>query len=706
MGDMASINIAAMGKLVSALSNAAADFPYDQWGFTSTLGNVNVDASPAQKLTAVIAWANSEVPGVRRRLALAQSIEAQSPGQLATVRIDESLISNVRPAQAQAQGAAAAKKLKDAGGKIDPKLLAEIAKNQNDPYFAAGFAKSLTPDQLADIVQQTSNEGINHRGNDRSAWFTQYQKLMSAVGTTVATSTRNTGDLALPSDTAQQWVDVFKREPGDDSFRYNEAEALSTLLKYGSYATPFLNKISTDVYNYERSKDGDPVWGPKSDGLNRIIDPLGTGGTSTDVMANVLDALGHNPDAAQSFFDVGNPNAATTEITVDGHKLQVNKRLEYLIAERTWDPTEKGSDDGRGLGLALQAATTFFRNNGETGKISATIASQTFAIIANKTGSGASGGDWYELKLNQRDGWKMWKGMRSSVANIVASYSPDLMRVAGLNSSTSDPLDGWTHTSDSQFPPNGPWGAQLNKDLMAKILGTLGEDQKNIDIVTAGVAAASQLRMSYALRQALKTDPNAPLHMIKGDQNVDLLSGASNEMAGTMAFVINNAYKGDASKQEFQKKQAEALSKAMGIALNMPFLAVPEAKPWTGFLIDQAKDVALDKIGEGPDQNAKSTYNDTASNTQTNLQYAMLNYLLANGYLGKQYYAEAGPSFTPPPDGAFQTGKDGTIIQPSRFDFNSPAYQNWARNGQNLQSWLNTNVIVPFRDKFPALGAG
>lgn len=706
---MASIDIKAMTGLVGAIGDAVSNLPYDEWGMNSTLGSVDVDSSPSSGIGKVSAWAEGAVPGLKRRLALAQAIEAQHPSFQGVVKIDESKLSNLDPTAAQNQGAADAKKLRDSGGKLDPKLIAEIAKYQNDPYFAAGFGTALTPDELADIVQQASNGHSTHppTSDEYKAWFKQYQQLVSAMGNTVATATRNTGNLALPSDTAQQWVNVFKREPGDDGFRYDEGAALSSLLKYGNYSTPFLNKISTDVYNYERSKDGDAVWGPKAGiTMDRLIDPTGNGMTvNIDVMANVLAGLGHNADAAQQFFDVGNPHASTVDVKINGKTYHMNKRLEYLIAERTW-ATDKGSDDGLGLGQALNEATTFYRNGEQSGKISAEIAGQTFAIIGNKTLDGKSGGDWYALGLNSHPGWKMWDGMRKSVANMVGSYAPDLMRVAGTTDSGSDPLGGdWTHASDSVFPPNGPWGAVMDKDLMSKILGTLGEDPKNIDIVTAGVGAAGQLRMSYALQRALKADPNAPVDMITGDKYVDLVNGASNELAGTLAFIINSGYQGDKSNQDFQKEQAEALSKAMGIALSIPTLAVPEGKPWTGFLIDQAKDIALDKIGEGPDADAKGKYNDTASNTQQNLQHSMLNYLLASGYLDHKYYDKAGKAYVPPPAGAFKTDGHGNRVEPPQFDFGSKAYQDWERSGHNLQPWLNSNVIDPFRDKFPALGA-
>ena len=708
---MASINIPAMTSLASALDAADSELPYDQYGFRSILGGVDVDASPASGIGTVAAWIESQVPGIRRRLALARAIEAGKPGFQTTVQIDESKISTLDPATAQHLGAQAAQDLKDSNGNVDQTLIDGIAQYRNDPYFAAGFAQNITPGELANVVIGASNlrDGLQYvdpsqyqqKYND---WKTKYGAPVSALGGTVATATNNTGDLALPPDYGTQWVKAITDETPNDGgdARYGQGAALSLLLRYGSYGTDFLNTVSTGVYNYERSADESGMWHNRAwvgSTFEGVYDPGDGSSQVSDPLAGIMTGLSHNPVAAQDFFNGG----GTETVKIDGHDVQVNSRLKYLIQDRTW-ASNIGSDNGAGLGGALEAASTYLRNNGDTGRVSAQIAGETFALIGSKTGDGKSDGF---LGIGSHQGWKMWDGMRSHVANMIASYAPDLMRIAGRSDSSSDDFaDGWTVASDSVFPPGGPWGAAMNRDLMAKVLGTLGEDQKNIDIVLAGVGAAGKLRMSYALQQALNGQPNAPVDMITGDKYVDLVNGASNELAGTFGFVIDNGYQGDKSDQEFQKKRAEELSKALGMVLSMPTFEIPEGHAWTSAIIDQARDVALDKIGEGPDQNAQDTYNETASSAQDKLQHEMLNDLLANGYLDKKYYDQAGSGYVPPPDDALKHNPDGTVTQPPQFDFDSQGYQEWARAGHNLQPWLNTNVIDPFRSQFPALGGG
>jgi hypothetical protein len=726
MASMASIDIPAMGKLISAMTDAAGNLPYDKYGLTSALSPVDVDSSPAGKLSAVASWVEQQIPGLRRRLALAQSIEAQQPGFQNVVKIDESTISTMDPTAAQNLGAADAKKLKDSHGAVDPKLIAEIAKYKDDPYFAAGLATNITPTELSQVVTNESGQyrtltqyggGDPDYLNKLNSWKKQYGDLLSALGGTLATATRNTGDLALPSDYAKSWSDTITAEGPSDGGRapYGQGAALSLLLRYGSYGTSFLHTVSDDVYNYEREhgKDG-PVWKPRSfvsDGtFEGVYDP--TGQQISDPLAGIMTALSHNPDAAQQFFDVGNPNASTTDVEINGQKVPVNARLKYLIEDRTW-ATGMGSDNGAGLGGALQAASTFYRDNSSQGQISATIAAQTFALIGSYTGHGHSDGGLFGIGSHQ--GWKMWDGMRTPVANMVASYAPDLIRTTGTDHPPNVEWDGQWVVSDaanSLFPPNGPASAWMDPRLMSNLIGTLGEDQKNMDVVNAGLAASGRIMLNYAAQQGLKIDPDTAAKIISGKATVPGFSGAAGSLAYALNFAINAGYHGDDSNEEFQKQRAENISKILGIVTSVPALELPEGHAWTGFLIDQIKDQALDKIGEGPDQDAQSTYNDTSADYQTQLRHLTLNSLLANGYFSNGNYEKANgdgpkifvspfdPKYADQDPPAVTRSADGTL----QFNFDSQAYKDWSQAGQAVNGWMEANVVGPFRENLPAYG--
>lgn len=701
---MASIDIPAMSSLVGAADGASSELPYDEWGFSSILGSVSLDASPAQGVGRVGAWLDSAIPGLKRRLALAQAIEAQTPGQQTSVQIDESTLSNVPPAQAQADGQAAAKKLRDAGGTIDPTLLAEIQRYQNDPYFAAGFATELSPTDLAHIVTMTSNNGRTTGSpvsDEYKNWFKQYQGLLSAMGSTVGTATRNTGNLALPPDYAQQWVNSITAQPGDASFHYGDAMSLGYLMRFGQYSTPFLDQVSTDVYNYERSQDG-PVWGPRAGvTLDRPVDPTGNGlQVNVDTLSGVLAALGNNPVAAQHFFDVGNPNAKTDTVTLDGQKVTVNDRLKYLLLDRTWS-SSAGSDEGKGLGLALEAGSTYFRDSGPQGAISAQIASQTLALLGNQIGSG-------DNDFGFGNTWNIYTQLRPSVARIVASYTPDLYRIIGNGNVRGDQLGGdWSVLGNNPgFPPGMPYGAELDPALMTKILQTLGEDQSNIQIVTAGAAATQQQLMGYALSRSLGDNANSPVMMLTGT-NVPLIQNSASLNASVLGWIVNTAYSGDKNKEDADKKRAELLSKTLSIMTSLPCIPAP-AGQWSKFLFDQVKSNAIDQIGKGPAGTATAVYGKMDAGSKQSLTQNTLNLMLQAGYLDPKYYAEAnqkvgGQTYQPPPPTALK-GKteNGTWVpdQPPQFDFGSPAYQTWSET-YAPNAWLQNNVLGPYDNTFP-----
>lgn len=179
-----------------------------------------------------------------------------------------------------------------------------------------------------------------------------------------------------------------------------------------------------------------------------------------------------------------------------------------------------------------------------------------------------------------------------------------------------------------------------------------------------------------------------------------------------MNFSITAGYQGDTKNQEFQKQRAENISKILGIVTSVPALDIPEGHEWTGFLIDQIKDQALDKIGEGPDQDAQNTYNDTSSDYQAQLRRLTLNTLLANGYFADVNYTKANgagpkvfvspfdPKYADQDPPAVTQNPDGTL----QFNFDSQAYKDWSQAGQAVNGWMETNVVGPFRESLPAYG--
>ena len=89
---IASIDLAQMAALVRALESAATDVSSHRSSLRSGLESVMLSAEELQRVDAVSTWIDAQLPGLRRRLALARHIEAQVPGFQGYVQLDESTV--------------------------------------------------------------------------------------------------------------------------------------------------------------------------------------------------------------------------------------------------------------------------------------------------------------------------------------------------------------------------------------------------------------------------------------------------------------------------------------------------------------------------------------------------------------------------------------------------------------------------------------
>jgi hypothetical protein len=684
----ATIDLEAMQSLVTTMNTAAADLRAAKSDLTGILSGVSLDTSPPYPLETAASWVEAQVPGLRRRLALAQAIAASKPGfHGGAVQIDEKDLSQLSPAQAQQKAAATAQALKNAAGMPDPALVAEIAANQNDPYYAAAFAKALSPEELATIVKNASAswEGgfpgpLAKGAPGFDDWTKHYKDALAAIGTTLGTATRNTApDLALPPDYAQKWVDQFTadiEQHGDTLRDSNQGNALglSYLLKFGTYSTPFLDKLATDSYNYERSHDDDPVWAPKTGGdYGFPVDPFWDRESvaNLDVMTNLMTGLSHNAEAAQHFFSQGGDD----KVKINGHDVEVNARLHYLLQDRTWSPSDY-SDDGDALGDALRAATMVYRNRLATGETSATIASQTIALLGDKTGDGAHGGHWYMLGGGASAGWKMPPALRSDVADILASYVPDLYREYRGSDRPSDGMPPWFQSINSQGIEGEPFGMSLDHAGLSKIMQTLGEDSANIDKISTSVLAYNQYQLDHLF--AGIDDPQTKVNILLG-QDWPPLTAAMSTGPDVLHNLLGDAFTGDDAKEQIDKANKEALDKFIDLAGSLPVVNITnKAGSWA---FDAVKGQVLDQLKKGPDASASKLWTNEANKQTEALTHNFQNVMLQNGFYDPevikliQGQATRDGGYTAPPPGALRYDDQGKVVG---FNFQSTEYDDWA----------------------------
>ncbi len=703
---MAAIDLEAMESLVTTMGTAASDLRGVKSDLAGILGGVSLDTSPPRPLETAASWVEGQVPGLRRRLALAQAIAASTPNFKAgsPVTIDESKLSTLSPAEAMKIGTEAANRIKDGGEDgPDPELAQWLSQYANDPYFAAALAKGSSPDEIATYLRDAGY----HMGTTRSSMMsdseTEFQSMMgdhklivAGLSTALGTATRNESpDLALPSSYADDWADAIT----SDEHINGEAAILGNLMKDGAWGTRFLDTVATKVYDYETTTMADrgERWADRTpDSSWYAYDKDGNFIVVRDPLAGVLGALGHNPEAAQNFFTQGGDET----VSIHDKDVTVNSRLQYLTQERTWSDS-RYSDEGNGLGQALRAATTVFRNRQDTGETSASLASQSIALLGSNT----------------HDGWRMYTGMRDEVADIVADYTPDLYRQYSGNAGAADDLsDGWVNTVNSADLPGGPYGMVFDQGDMKNVLETLGEDTENIDKISVAALAFNRVKVNYALSQI--TDPELKWKILNGD---DVPEYVNPSLVGpsVVGRILGDAYDGMEDKEARDKAKAEALSKWLDIAGSLPVLKIPGEglkAVYANWGVEQLRGAALGQLAEGPDSTATSLYGGREVETQEALQRDTMNMLLQNGFYEQEVMDIGsadlgGKGAAAPPEGALNRDEDGNV---TGFNFSSDDYSNWVQgtSGPGNPEWwglapgmdLPERVVNEYRSTFPNIG--
>ena len=659
------IDVNGMCEVVRGLEQGIATVTEARGSLSTTLDRFGLDASRSWALQRAVDWARAELPGVRRRLALAQALEGSNPSWPAgTVQLagdDDSRLPTMGPEAARAAGRELALSLAGRGGRLTEDELDLLELMQDDPYFASGFAGAVSPAELAGIVHgwsyaRTPRDQCNDDAEyaDRNAW---YARAVTAVSTTLGTATRATGDLALPSGYARGWVETITAEVQSGLFpdgtgMAGHANALGLLLSSGRFSLSFLGAVADGVYDYERAfqeeypgrvwapRGGDPMYGPfVFDAQGRLF---------ADPMAGVMAALGNNPAAAQNFFAGGDK----VTVVIDGQELLVSDRLAYLICDRTWaiDPTNGGS-----LGEALVAATTMLRDRAGTGMTSAQIASQAFALIGEKSGPGGGG-------------WQMWDGMVPHVAQMLSSYGTDVFRAIVLD--TDHLEDGWAQRDDpgalALFPGGLAYGAVLDKALLERIVARIGADTTavfvdengrivpggaapgggavtqttSIEVLLAGLMVASQLRISTGLDRALvETPETAKVHLLTSSMSIPSIDNALIHSAQVLGWVVDRSFTGAMDEEKRIAARAKVFTDAVNAIMALPYLKLGE--PLAQWALDQGRAAAMREIAAGAPVDATEAIKEIDAELPGVVSHMVMNLLLQAEYLEPEVFAAA-----------------------------------------------------------------
>lgn len=524
---------------------------------------------------------------------------------------------------------------------------------KKDAEFTKELFTNVSPDEWADAIKHENDEAFSN-GKIDEADRKVYSEFLRAGGSALATYTQGHPD---PKGLAGEWFKAITE--GDDE----NASALTLMIKKGgedggAFQTDFMYNLTDDVYNWERNHDGDPVWGPKSAGL---LDPdaevgsaargrgayVWTSGHADDGMANLLGGLNHSPEAAQRFF---------ADDTLDNG--DSDDRLKYFMLDRTF-ASDNGSDEGDGLGLALEAATVGGKSIDP--ELSASIASEVMQTIADNSGKDDG---WFE------DGWHTWPEMNDSLGAIASGYSNDVY----------DLLSGEV--------PNGKDELRISEDDFKVVLGELGrgEDKTGAEMVGAAMVAEGNDRIDGAIQDYLKKHPGADIQEVNREIG-GLLSGHNTRTGEVLAETVGSSVLVDLEGEEEAAAKAEFMQKAISIGSGF----IPGAgdvigeslqgatKHVVGSAIDTATSEGVDALKNAvaagdPPSSAWIAKQDNAG--ELLMERSAMNTYLRNGLLPDYLNNSAAVVNTP----------DGPVFRPELFD-SSELEKLRTTNPQLVEDW-------------------
>ncbi len=366
---------------------------------------------------------------------------------------------------------------------IDEETVKLLKFFQGQEAFAAQLYTTVSPAEMADAVKNMNDRAFPMDPNngqystkvsdEDEARIDLYRDFLNASGVALATYSKADGAYAPPGGPAalaDTWYKAITNEDNDP----NDAAALTLLIKSGGhqaeYDTTFMSDLTGKVYEWERDQDG-AVWAPRADAASPLFDPnqdygitvdssstdssiewKWSGVEANDGLANLLGGMEKSPDAANEFFHG----------RYDGSEQTLQERMDYLVGGgdgRTWDGAD-GSDDGDGLGKALQAATV----GGDYRTVDGTeVANALFGNIAEHGGEGDGTFD---------NRWHVGPNMTDSLGTIASGYSEDIYEML--------------RNSD---PDNGALSLDISNKELVDVLGEIGgsDDKTGLETLTTSM---------------------------------------------------------------------------------------------------------------------------------------------------------------------------------------------------------------------------
>ncbi|MFB7342759.1 DUF6571 family protein [Streptomyces hydrogenans] len=345
--------------------------------------------------------------------------------------------------------------------------------NRNDPEFATGFYRWVGPAATLDAYAEMSlnSTSLGPAGKDRVDMVRNIQSDMGAMlGLATQKSTPNHLDAVWTGElmkSGRKQLDV----QGVGFSQIYGYQALSGLLRDGTYDKDFLVSVGRDMVAMDREKPG--VW---SESLPRSMDQRinldETGGKGFNPLTGLMEAMANNPEASATFFDErlrsdtnkdGIVTLADEELTGKDAKSAVDHMLDKKPTDDYYDTVSGGeaTPGQTATGNALEAAVTGRVPGDENAK--PVEHTKTMASVMEKVVEKI--GNAPELAVD--DG--PLAGIAPNLGNMAAEYMPDLQATA--------------ENGADRIKPFGE-RAEFEKDKMALFLGAVGQDPDAYGAIT------------------------------------------------------------------------------------------------------------------------------------------------------------------------------------------------------------------------------
>ncbi|WP_432070816.1 hypothetical protein [Streptomyces sp. AA1529] len=458
------------------------------------------------------------------------------------------------------------------------RITALITRHSQDPEFAARFATELGAERTLRLwYNATHPHHPDHPDTeiDDAAWWKSASVLQESLSTTLANATQ------LDTPAMRQWQqdmialgDQRLESSGGRTHPYG-FQLMSNLMHSGTYDAGFLNRYGDRLVAWDEklnTRDGYAYWANSAD--TDDLDPGGApGSTGHDALVGFLEALGHNPGAATTFF--AQPADVGGVVDRDG---ELDDRLAYLTQDRNWifdgntgaGPRELPGHEA--LGHALTAAATgyawddpqltgkepeLFRHGGDRRTAAtADVMEQVVHVYGGPAGP---------RLLHEQP------ALAPSLGALGGAYVDDINRaVSGVGDSLQ---------STGAFPPGYQGAAALSRGQAVDFLSVLGQNETSHGLM-------NQAEHLYTLDRLARNPPSASEESWAAGRRV-LLTEA--EARGTLDHSrvqhIEAQYAADSAEAQRAFRESANWTR-VGISSSAPALAngilsvVGKSGPW------------------------------------------------------------------------------------------------------------------------------